>query len=73
MSDRNRDDDGQFSPERADDAFLSVVRSDGPIGTSAVAELLDVPERTARYRLNKLHDDGKINRYETGNSYLWDK
>jgi len=60
MEDRDRNDDGTYKPTTKDAKILDVMEPDEPMGTGEIAAQLEMPRRTATYRLDKLADAGHI-------------
>jgi predicted ArsR family transcriptional regulator len=60
MEDRARNDDGTYKPTTKDRKILDVMEPDEPMGTGEIAEQLEMPRRTATYRLDKLADTEHI-------------
>jgi ADP-ribosylglycohydrolase len=73
MSDRERDETGQFRETVTLDDVLGVfdeVR--GPVITSSdVAEALDCTTEAARQKLTRLYDQGEVDRRKTGRTTVW--
>lgn len=73
MSDRERDDTGQFRETVTLEAVLEVfdeVR--GPVITSSdVAEALECTTEAARQKLTRLYDRGEVDKRKTGRTTVW--
>lgn len=70
--DKRDDESGKFAPEFSDEDFLTALRDRGGATTSDVADDVGCKYRTAYSRLNRLVDDGRVERREIGNSFLWE-
>lgn len=70
--DKRDDESGKFAPEFSDEDFLTALRDRGGATTSDVADAVGCKYRTAYSRLNRLVDDGRVERREIGNSFLWE-
>lgn len=72
VSERTRDDEGDYDEEYSDSDILAVVRANEPIGTGAVAEEVGCHRNTARGRLKELEENGAVERIEgVGPGWGW--
>ncbi|WP_254841117.1 winged helix-turn-helix domain-containing protein [Natronomonas marina] len=71
-NERPRAENGTWEPETEPEEILDVMRPVEPYGTTEIAELLDLPQSTANYRLNKLADEGVIRKKKLhGQTVAW--
>lgn len=68
-----RDDSGRFTQEFERREFIESVRRGGAVGTSDVAETVGCAYETAYKALERLHDEGHVEKKPApvGNGYLW--
>jgi len=73
MSNRERNDAGQFTERVTLDAVLGVFdQVRGPVVTSSdVADALDCTTEAARQKLTRLFDQGRVDRRKTGRTTVW--
>lgn len=71
-SDRdNRDESGRFSSEISDQMYLDLLEEHGQMTAKEVSEELEVPKRTALYRLGKLAESGQVTRSRFSQTDVW--
>ena len=75
MSERRRDDEGDFDEEYSTADILQVVREKGPIGTGGVAKAVSCHRNTARARLKNLAEEGAVEQVQLGDeknsAFVW--
>lgn len=73
MSNRERNDAGQFTERVTLEAVLGVFdQVRGPVVTSSdVADALDCTTEAARQKLTRLYDQGRVDRRKTGRTTVW--
>jgi hypothetical protein len=71
MDDKNRGDDGRYTPEVTDDELLAAVRTHEPAATSEVAGEVDMTRQGVDRRLRNLRDGGRVNSKKIGASLVW--
>ena len=72
MNENQDEETGQFESKYSDDEFLNALQElDGMGGTSEVAEMVDCPTRTAFNRLDRLAEEGEIDKRKVGGSVAW--
>jgi DNA-binding Lrp family transcriptional regulator len=59
-NDRERDDQGRWTPETSAEEVLDAMEPLEPYGTSEIEDRLGLPHSTAHYRLNKLAEEGLV-------------
>ncbi|ADB63982.1 helix-turn-helix transcriptional regulator [Haloterrigena sp. SYSU A558-1] len=70
--DRQRDEtSGRFDSEYTSNRFLEAVRRLGPTTTGEVSNELDCHRNTARRRLKELEEQGRIEKEEIGQEFVW--
>jgi CTP-dependent riboflavin kinase len=67
----DRDDDGQFTQEYEDKAFLSAITSLSVASTQSVADEVGCSYDLAYRRLKALNDEGEVRKEEVGGSFVW--
>lgn len=67
----DRDDDGQFTLEYEDKAFLSAITSLSVASTQSVADEVGCSYDLAYRRLKALNDEGEVKKEEVGGSFVW--
>lgn len=71
-SEKPRSDSGTWEPETSGERIISKMENGEPYSSGEVAEMMDIPRRTAHYRLNKLAEDGEIRKKKLGHrSVVW--
>ena len=71
MTEEQRNERGQFTPQYDDEEVLDAVRDHEPAGTSEVADALGCTTQNADYRLRKLRDAGRVESKKVGRSLVW--
>ena len=71
MTEEQRNERGQFTPQYDDEEVLDAVRDHEPAGTSEVADALGCTVQNADYRLRKLRDAGRVEGKKVGQSLVW--
>ena len=71
MTEEQRNERGQFTPQYDDEEVLDAVRDHEPAGTSDVADALGCTTQNADYRLRKLRDAGRVESKKVGRSLVW--
>ena len=71
MTEEQRNERGQFTPQYDDEEILDAVRDHEPAGTSEVADALGCTTQNADYRLRKLRDAGRMESKKVGRSLVW--
>ena len=72
MNDERDTDSGEFTEKYDSETFLEAIREhDGAASTAEVAERVGAPRRTAYGRLERLHDDGQLEKRSVGAGVLW--
>ena len=71
MTDRQRDNSGQFEPEVSDSEILDAVRENEPAGTTEVSDAVGLARQNADYRLRQLRDTGRVESKKVGQSLVW--
>lgn len=51
---------GSNDPQTTAEEVLGVMEPTDPYTTQEIADALDIPRRTANYRLNRMADDGEV-------------
>lgn len=64
-----KSENGKFVPTYPEEEFLAAA--DGGAVTSTVGEAVGCNKETARYRLKKLEQEGKVERVRIGTADLW--
>lgn len=68
---KQRNADGQFTPEHTDEEILAAVRAHEPAATSEVAGEVGMTRQGADRRLRRLRDEGRVNSKKIGASLVW--
>lgn len=69
-----RDDNGRFTSNVGREDVLTVMEPGEPYGTRELADILDIPRRTAYKYLSELNDEGHVRKKEIdGRSVIWMK
>jgi predicted HTH transcriptional regulator len=69
--DRERNEEGQYTPAYSDEEIVDAVKKNEPASTQEIAAEFDMARQSADYRLRKLADQGVINKNKIGNSLSW--
>jgi hypothetical protein len=69
--DERDDDSNQFKQAYPDDDFITAVTTLEPAGTREVADHVGCSTRLARYRLNNLVDDDRLEKHSVSNVYIY--
>ncbi|SIS21712.1 winged helix-turn-helix domain-containing protein [Natronorubrum thiooxidans] len=64
-------DSGDFSTQTSSAKILRVLRQLEPVTTTELAEEIGVHRNTARYRLKKLEEQGKVKKEDFGRTFVW--
>lgn len=67
---KQRNADGQFTPEHTDEEILAAVRAHEPAATSEVAGGVGTTRQGADRRLRRLRDEGRVNSNKIGASLV---
>lgn len=67
----DRDDNGKFSQQYPDEAFLSAVKSTPVPSTKNVAEKIGCSYNLTYQRLKELEKEGEVRSEEVGASFVW--
>ena len=70
-NDVRNEESGQFVPKYDDEDFIEAVQALEEATTREVAEHIGADHDTARRRLNKLADEGRVGRREIAATILW--
>jgi len=75
VSERRRDDEGDFDEEYSTSDILQIVREKGTIGTGGVAKVVGCHRNTARARLKDLAEEGAVEKVQLGDeensAFVW--
>jgi len=71
MDDRNEE--GKFTEQYSDDAFLTAINDLPVASTQSVADRVGCSYNLAYRRLGKLEGEGAIEKEEVGTSFVWVK
>lgn len=71
VSDRDRNESGQYERELSDEMFLGAVHDLDTPTTTDIAEAVDCDRTSARYRLGLLEDEGEIESTKVGPALVW--
>lgn len=67
----DRDDEGQFTEEYADEEFLSAIRGLSVASTQNIADEVGCSYDLAYRRLKSLEQDREVECEEVGGSFIW--
>ena len=68
---RDRDEDGRFQKEYADEEFIEAIDSLDVAGTSNIAEEVGCSYNLAYIRLHELKEEDILDRESIGPSFVW--
>lgn len=68
---RERDEDGKYTPKHSDEDIIQAVKRLEPASTQEVADELGVARQSADYRLRQLSKADLIQKQKIGNSLAW--
>lgn len=67
----DRDDQGQFTEEYSDEAFISAIESLPVASTQNIADEVGCSYDLAYRRLKALREDEEIEKEDVGGSFVW--